>query len=343
MTTTKPESVYCGLDLHSSNTMAAIIDAQGHRLVHSKRPNRIEDLLSFLQPYRERLAGIGVESTYNWYWLVDGLAEADLPVVLGHPSAMRPYSGLKHTDDKTDAYWLADLMRLGLFPKAYVYPKESRPLRDLLRRRMLLVENRTSLLVSFSSMHARQNGNTPKRKDVMEWSAADLEAAFSDPMSRLAAKALVNSLQHLDTEIHLLEKAARKESKANELRCRAQTMPGIADILGMVIALETGTLERFPSAEHYASYCRTVPGHRSSNNKKKGEGNTRNGNKYLAWAWIEAAQFARRYNPKARAWFDRKAAATNKLIASKALACKMCKAGYYVMRDGVDFDENRAF
>jgi transposase len=343
MTTTKPESVYCGLDLHSSNTMAAIIDAEGNRLVHSKRPNRIEDLLSFLQPYRERLAGIGVESTYNWYWLVDGLAEADLPVVLGHPAAMKPYSGLKHSNDKTDAYWLADLMRLGLFPKAYVYPKEIRPLRDLLRRRMLLVQNRTSLLVSFSSMHARQNGTTPKRRDFLAWDEEDLASAFSDPMSGLAAKALLNSVQHLNQEILLLEKAARKESKDNELRRRAQKMPGIAHTLGMVIALETGTLERFPSAEHYASYCRTVPGHRSSNNKKKGEGNTRNGNKYLAWAWIEAAQFARRFNLKARAWFDRKAAATNKIVASKALACKMCKAGYYVMRDDADFDENRAF
>jgi transposase len=343
MTTTKPESVYCGLDLHSSNTMAAIIDAQGQRIVHGKLPNRIEEIFGFLEPWKDRLQGLAVESTYNWYWLVDALLQADLPVFLGHPPAMTPYSGLKFANDRTDAYWLADLLRLGLFPAVYIYPRESRPLRDLLRRRMLLVEARKSLHISLSSMHARETGRTPKRMEMRNWETAQLEAAFPAELSRVAAEALLASAEALDQEIRKIETAAKCASKGNELLTRAMTLPGVGSALGMVISLETATTDRFASAENYASYCRTVPGHRSSNNKKKGEGNTRNGNKYLAWAWIEAAYFARAHYPRIKAWHDRKAAATNKIIAAKALACKLCKAGYYVMKDGTPFEESRLF
>lgn len=103
-----------------------------------------------------------------------------------------------------------------------------------------------------------------------------------------------------------------------------RTLSGI--ILGMTIVLESGEFSRFPHAGCYASYCRTVKSTRTSNGKKKGENNQRNGNPYLAWAFIEAAGFASRYYPEIQSWYDRKKKQRNNIVAKKALACKLSKA-----------------
>ena len=129
--------LYCGLDLHSNNTYVGIIDASGKRVARTKLKNIPEDIVRFLEPYKEDLAGIVVESTYNWYWMVDLLMDEDHKVHLANPSAIQKYSGLKHSDDSDDAFWLAEMRRLGILPEGYIYPKEDRPIRDLLRKRAI--------------------------------------------------------------------------------------------------------------------------------------------------------------------------------------------------------------
>ena len=109
----------------------------------------------------------------------------------------------------------------------------------------------------------------------------------------------------------------------------------------MTIRLETGPIGRFPGPGNYASYCRAVKTEHTSNNRKKGEGNGKSGNRYLAWAYVEAANFAVRYSPELRAWYQRKAARTKRVVALKALANKLAKACYFIMRDGVSFDVKR--
>jgi transposase len=342
-TTEASRSLYCGLDLHSSNTVAAIVDQDGRRICRGKLANRIQDLDDFLRPHKDQLVAVVVESTFNWYWLVDGLEALDYPMVLAHPAAMVQYAGLKHADDKTDAFWLAEQCRLGLIPKAYIYPKEDRPLRDLLRRRMLLVQNRTSFVLSLGSMHVRETGVTLPRGAVHTMEPEDLLAAFPAPFAKIAATALDNLIDTATLEIKNIDAQALRAHRPTALFQRITRLDGIANILGMIISLETGSMDRFATAGDYASYCRTVPTRRESNGRKKGEGNAKNGNRYLAWAWVEAAQYARRFQPLARAWYDRKARATNKVVATKALACKLCKAGYYVMRDDAPFDAARLF
>jgi transposase len=342
-TTEGRRSLYCGLDLHSSNTVAAIVDQDGKRVCRGRLANCVEALDEFLRPHKALLASVVVESTFNWYWLVDGLEELGYPMVLAHPAAMAQYAGLKHADDKTDAFWLAEQSRLGLIPQAYIYPKAERPLRDLLRRRMLLVQNRTSLVLSLGSMHVRETGIPFPRGAVHTLEQEEILAAFAAPFTKLAATALDNLIAATTVEIKNLDAEALRAHRPNALFQRVTRLDGIANILGMIISLETGSMDRFATAGDYASYGRTVPTRRESNGKKKGEGNPKNGNRYLAWAWVEAAQYARRFQPLARQWYDRKARATNPVIATKALACKLCKAAYYVMRDDIPFDAQRLF
>ncbi len=115
---------YCGIDLHSTNSVVVVID-EADRVAFKKRlRNELRLIVDALAPFREALAGVVVESTYNWYWLVDGLMDAGFKVHLANPAAIHQYSGLKHTDDEDDAAWLAHLLRLGILAEGYIYPRE---------------------------------------------------------------------------------------------------------------------------------------------------------------------------------------------------------------------------
>lgn len=119
---------YAGIDLHSSNNFIGIIDETDKRLYSKRHENRVDVVLKVLRPFKRNLQGIVVESTYNWYWLVDGLKEKGYKVHLANPSAIKQYEGLKHTDDQWDSFWLAHLLRLNILPEGYIYPKEQRAL-----------------------------------------------------------------------------------------------------------------------------------------------------------------------------------------------------------------------
>jgi transposase len=148
--------LYCGLDLHSRNTYIGILDTDLKRVFKKRIANNLDLILETLQPFSQQLKGLVVESTYNWYWLVDGLMDAGYDCVhLANPSAIRQYEGLKHSDDKHDAFFLAQLLMLGILPQGYIYPKKDRPLRDLARKRMFLVKHKTAHIISLQSLIAR--------------------------------------------------------------------------------------------------------------------------------------------------------------------------------------------
>src|SRR5512139_3517294 len=150
--------LYTAFDLHSNNSYLGIIDENGKRVYKRKLPNDPESILDSLNPFKEDIAGIAVESTYNWYWLVDLLMAEGYHVHLANPTAIQKYSGLKYSDDQHDAFWLAEMLRLGILPEGYIYPKEDRPIRDLLRKRSHLVRLRTSLVISLQNIITRNNG-----------------------------------------------------------------------------------------------------------------------------------------------------------------------------------------
>jgi len=136
--------LYAGIDLHSSNNYIDIINEHDERLYSKRHSNQLGVILKALEPFKNNLQGVVVESTYNWYWLLDGLQDHGYKVHLANPSAIQQYEGLKHTDDNWDSFWLAHMRRLNILPEGYIYPKEDRPVRDLLCRRSMFVRNRTA-------------------------------------------------------------------------------------------------------------------------------------------------------------------------------------------------------
>jgi len=335
--------VYAGIDLHSSNSYIGVIDEQDQRHFGKRLPNSLTQILVALQPFKEDLEGVVVESTYNWYWLVDGLQQEGYKVHLANPSAIKQYEGLKHTDDKWDSFWLAHMKRLNILPEGYIYPKEERPVRDVLRRRLLFVRQRTSQILSLQSTIARNLSLRMSGNAIKKLSEEDAEDLFDSPYLVLTAKSNISAIQFLTKRIKDIEKVVKSEVKLRKEFQLLKAIPGIGDILTLTIMLEVGDIGRFAEVGNYSSYCRCVNSKRLSNGKKKGENNRKNGNKYLSWAYVEAANFAIRFSPKAQKFYQRKKAKTNGIVAIKSLSNKLARASYYVMRDQVAYDESKLF
>ena len=334
---------YAGIDLHSSNNYIGVIDGQDRRLYRKRLPNDLDTILSALSPFKKDLVGIVVESTFNWYWLVDGLQQDGYKVHLANPSKIKQYEGLKHTDDDWDSFWLAHMRRLNILAEGYIYPKEHRPVRDLLRRRLLFVKHRTAHILSLQSMINRNLGTRMSVRAIKKLTEADADDLFDSPTLVFAASNNIVTISHLTKIVKSIEKQVMSQVKLHKEFKLLLTIPGIGDILGLTIMLEVGDIKRFAKVGNYSSYCRCVKSERLSNGKKKDENNRKNGNKYLSWAYVEAANFAIRFCPKAQRFYQRKKAKTNGVVAIKALSNKLARASYYVMRDQVPYDVNKVF
>ncbi len=334
---------YVGMDLHADNTYVGIIDENENRVLKGRFPNDLAVILKVLEPYQENIKEIVVESTFNWYWLVDGLMEKGYRVSLAHPAGFQPYNGLKHSDDKNDSFFLTKLLKLGILPKGYIYPKEERQLRDLLRKRLLLVRQRTTNILSFQSLANRNMSMSLSSNEVKKLSAQDMESMFENGYLIESAKANINMIKYLELEISRLEKVLLKNTMKKPEYQILLTVPGIGKYLALTVVLETGDIHRFEGAGNYSSYCRAVESKLISNKKTKGHNNRKNGNRYLAWAFLEAANFIQRYCPQAKEFYEKKSRRTHKVIAIKALANKLAKACYYMLRDNCPFDVERIF
>jgi transposase len=334
---------FVGIDLHSNNSYIAVIDTDNNRTFKKKARNNLSEIIKLLAPFEKQIKGIVVESTYNWYWLVDGLIDNGYKLHLANPSAIKQYEGLKHSDDITDAFHLANLLRLGILPEGYIYPKHERPLRDLLRKRIHLVHHRTALILSFQNLVARNLGSKMHVSTISKLNEEDLEELFEDEYLILSAKASISTIHFLRSRIVQLEKVIAKAAKLKSEYELLKTVPGIWNILAQMIMLETGPIERFKKVGNYASYCRCVQSNRFSNSKSKGKGNRKNGNKYLSWAYVEAANHALWNYEYVKKYHQKKTAKTNNVVAIKAIAHKLARACYYIIRDQKEFDPAKAF
>jgi transposase len=334
---------YSGIDLHSNNCVVVVIDENDHVLCEKRVPNNLEQIVALLAPHRGDLKGVVVESTFNWYWLVDGLQRARFEVKLANTAALDQYSGLKYSGDEHDARHLAHVLRLGILRTGYIYPPELRAVRDLSRKRAQLVHSRTMHILAVETLVARQTGGRISGNCVKQLTE-DAVAQWGWPDDcTLAVQANVELVNATSDVIKKLERRIRERITLKPEFAVLKSVPGIGDVLASTIMLETGTIERFAEVGNFVSYGRCVGSGRYSNGKRKAEGNRKNGNAYLAWAFVEAAHFALRYNAAAKSFYERKKAKTSTVIAIKALAHKLARACYYMLKEQTLFDEKRCF
>jgi transposase len=269
--------------------------------------------------------------------------EADYRGHLANPAAMQHYSGLKYTDDYSDARWLAHVLRLGVLPEGYIYPKAERAVRDILRKRAHLVRQQTANVLSLQNIIVRNTGVRLSAKRLNELTKEELQSMLPEADQVLAVTSGLAVLDCLRQQIKTLEQAVMQRLKHAPAYEQLLTVNGIGAILAQTIVLETGHIGRFPTVGNYASYCRCVKSTKISNGKRKGQGNVKNGHPYLEWAYMEAAQFAIRFSPTVQRFYQRKQAKSHLMVARKAVAHKLSRACYYIMRDLVPFDVHKAF
>ena len=336
-------SLYGGIDLHANNSVVVLINEQDQMHYQKRLPNDLTTILEQLAPYHTEIEGLVVESTYNWYWLVDGLMDAGYRLHLANPATIQQYSGLKYTNDQSDARWLAHMLRLGVLPEGYIYPKAQRPVRDLLRKRGQLVHQQTANVLSVQNILVRNTGSRLSANRIKGLSQAEVDVLLPDSDQALAVSSALAVVSCLAKQIQTIEKRVRTQMQRTPLYDLLRTVDGIGPILAQTILLETGDIGRFPRVGDYASYGRCVDSTKVSNGKRKGQGNVKNGNPYLSWAYAEAATFAIRLNPRVQRYYQRKQAETNVPVARKTGAHKLARACYHMMRHQVAFDEAKAF
>lgn len=337
---------YSGIDLGARESQLCVIDDELSIQVEKKVRNELPRIVSILQPFKANLQVV-VESTFNWYWLIDGLQAAGYDVCLAHTLGLHMITGAKVKTDKRDALGLAKLLKAGMIPKAYIYPKESRPVRDLLRRRSRLVALRAEEYVSLRGLLLRYGILEHSRNGIKRTVDGDLERWFQHPVLRLHGEQQLRRTELYSAQINQLEKMILGTVKDRPEFQRLQTVAGIGKILAITIFYETWDIRRFASARDFSSYCRLVPGvAQSGNSSRRGRG-SKQGNPYLKWAFSQAAQYAVRNYPPVRRCFERhlrrhRGRAT-KLIAYEIVAHKLAQAVYYVLRDGTEYQEEMLF
>jgi transposase len=301
--------LYCGIDLHATNSWLCVVDAAGKAQLEVRVPNRLEVVSSRLEPFREELVAVAVESTRNWYWLVDGLASAGYAMHLANPAAMKQYEGLKYSDDRHDARWIAEMLRLGILPTGYIYPRKTRPVRDLLRHRARLVRNRTARLLTMQNLLAHETGRNLVGNELKRFAISDLPALGLSRETNLVLSSSLEVIALLDEKILEIEKVVVRGVELKLLR------RGIGKALGLTIRER-----RSPASArcNYVSYGRLSGPSDAATSARKG--------KPIGRTAIPTSPRRRRsllvVQPAAHRFFERKRARTR----SRGLSCALTRS-----------------
>ncbi len=251
----------------------------------------------FPQPYCNTQHQATVESTYNWYNIADLFERNRWHLKLADPTTVKN-NKTKFSDDLSDAEFLADQMRLGALKAADIIPKQDRAFRDLVRLRVDLVQDRAryrTVLKNFFNNQRYMKITTQHLNRMAEQycdcdgDVTELYDIFDDDNTCLKAGHYLTAMHHLSLQIQQLEEQIKAQELKNNLTCH-QYLPRLYGfILGSIIATEIVDINRFRTEKDFVSYCRLSPAIRLSNEKKKGDGNRKNGNAYLSWAMTELA------------------------------------------------------
>jgi transposase len=339
---TKQHQTYCGIDLHARTMYVCILNQAGEILVHQNMKASPDMLLRTIAPYRDDIV-VAVECIFTWYWLADLCAQQGIPFVLGHALYMKAIHGGKAKNDTIDAQKIAVLLRGGMLPQAYVYPAEMRATRDLLRRRMHFMRKRAELLTHVQNTNSQYNLPEIGRKIAYKTNRDGVAERFAEPAVQKSIEvdlALIGHYDELLRDVELSILKAAKQRNSNTLYL-LRTVPGIGEILSLVLLYEIHDIQRFPRVQDFVSYCRLVKCAKESAGKRYGTSGTKIGNAYLTWAFSEAAVLFLRANPAGQKYLGRLEKKHGKGKALTVLAHKLARAVYYMLKRDTAFEMHK--
>jgi transposase len=331
---------YCGVDLHDKNMYLCITNKEGEILLHQRIRNDFEEFKKITRKYLGEMA-VGVESTHNYYWLYDACREEGIPFYLGHAYYLRAIRGKKKKDDKIDAETLSNLMRTNFFPVGYPYPQEKRATRDLLRRRCKLVQIRAGMYNHIHLIDSQQGkGGISLSELKNKGQRAMLVGRFDDEGISLAVESNLNIINHLDEQINRIEKWIKEKVEIDDKQSYQllQSYPGIGEIIALTILYEIESIERFPTAQKFSSYCRVVKTQRESNRKRTDNKNQKIGNPHLKWAISQATIYAIKLSPEIKKYYNGLSSRKGKKKATAILRHRLTVAIYYTLKNKEPFN-----
>jgi transposase len=335
---------YCGIDLHARRMYICVLDADGQVRVHRNGPATPEHFLATIAAYREDLV-VAVECIFTWYWVADLCAQEGIAFVLGHALYMKAIHGGKAKNDKIDAHKIAVLLGGGMLPMAYVYPREMRATRDLLRRRCHFMRKRAELLTHIQNTASQYLLPTFGKKLAYKANRTDVAEQFADPAVRKSIDTNLALLDHYDRLLTDLELHLVRTAKVHDVNAfyRLRSVPGIGKILALVLLYEIHDIHRFPRVQDFVSSCRLVKCAKQSDGKHYGYSGKKIGNAHLKWAFSEAAVLSLRKNPAAQRYVARLAQQHGKAKALTILAHTLARAIYSMLHRGQAFDATKFF
>ncbi len=327
---------YSGIDLHRRLIVICTVDENGTIVART----RMKTDATLVSEYFHRWPGeqrAVVECTTGWYWFCDLLRSIGVTVVLAHAKYLKAISYAKVKTDAVDALTLAQLLRMGYIPEAHQLPPEYRAMRDVLRQRMVMEHKRTNLMQRIASILAQFN--------ITTFPVAPHQTGFTDFLNACAIPdeyrmtLLMYHQQCLQVTEHKKQleyyfKTTLRPTKTLQL---LMSIPGIGEITGAMIAMETGAIERFADAKHYGSYCRLVPGAKDSGGRYAHRSSSKDGNQYLKYAFTEAAIKAILFYPEIKRFAAQLEKRANNAIARTVVAKELAKIVYYVLKNQQEF------
>jgi transposase len=323
---------WVGIDLHRRRSFVTAIDAEGEVSLRRRIANDPEAFLELLgDPEGTQVA---LEATYGWEWLADLLEDAGYELHLAHPLRTRAIAAARVKTDSVDAATLAQLLRAGLLPEAYIAPRELRDVRELLRHRVALVAMRTAVKNRVHAILAR-HGVIHDYSDLFGKAGRQFLAGLQlRQASRQRLESLLALLDDFDREIDAASSEIDRHAKADDRVRLLCQIHGIGRYTAMLIIAEIGDVRRFPTARHLCAWAGLTPTVRSSDGKARLGHISRQGSSILRWAVVEAAQHVPSRGGPLREQFERIAKRRGRRVARVAVARQILTLCYYGLRDG---------
>jgi len=329
----KEHKYYCGVDLHARTMYVCIIDKEGAIVKQKNIESCPHEFLSLIEPCRQDIV-VAAECMFTWYWLSDLCRKEGIPFVLGHALYMKAIHGGKAKNDRIDSYKIANLLRGGNIPMAYVYPSEMRATRDLMRRRNYLMRMRAELLAHIQNTNHQYNLPAFHKAIAYKGNREGISERFSDECVRKSIEVNLSLIDHYDQLLRKLEYYIDKKAKVHdpEALFRLRSVPGIGHTLALIILYEIHDINRFPRVQDFVSYCRLVKPSKVSAGKLYGHSGAKIGNAHLKWAFSEAAVLCLKQSPDIKKYKARLVKKHGKAKALTILAHKIGRAVYYMFK-----------
>jgi len=338
---TKQHTNYCGIDLHTNKMYVCIINHSGETVFHRNMKAEPRTFLRAIKPFRDGLV-VSAECMFTWYWLADLCEHENIPFVLGHALYMRAVHGGKSKNDRIDSHKIAALLKGGLMPMAYVYPRKMRATRDLMRRRNHFMRKRAELFAHIQNTASQYNLQDPLGRIAKPQNREGVVERFDLPSVQKSMEANLAMIETYDKVISGLERDIIQSAKNHDPVSYAllKTIPGVGRIIALNLLYEIESISRFPRVQDFVSYSRLVKCAKESNGKKYGSSGGKMGNAHLRWAFSEAAQLFLKSNEPGKKYLQKKTNKHGKGKALSILAHKLGRAVYYVLKNKKAFDMN---